>query len=128
MKKIMFISLFLSLFLSPNIFEVKASLSYRTCGDMYQNFLEYRKMQNGLDFDSGRVGHYMGYLIAHAEALSFLQELTVGGNGFPDDSTIGQLSLIYGEYLEENPQIHHRPGMECFFSALRGAFPNYFKG
>ena len=102
-------------------------MNFRTCGDLYRSWLELKKFNNGLDFKSYDVAYYQGYVVGHAEAYSSIAaNVTKGGMGWPEGTKSGQIMLIYGKYLEENPEKHHRPGMECFHSALSEAFPNHY--
>ena len=84
-------------------------------------------MDNGLEFNRYDAAFYQGYVIAHAEAYSNMAaNVTGGGKGWPEGILTGQIMLIYGKYLEENPEKHHLSGMSCFHQALMEAFPNSY--
>ena len=36
---------------------------------------------------------------------------------------VGQIALIFSEYLEKHPEQHDKSGLKCFINAMKEAFP-----
>ena len=104
--KIVFVSLFLCFVLNPSLYaEPENSTYFKSCGDIYRTWLEYKKSDNGLNYSSYDVAFFIGYVIGHAEAYSYMAaNVTKGGKGWPEGTTTGQIMLIFGKYLEGNPE------------------------
>ena len=95
-----------------------------TCGAVYRDSLVYLKNYHGETADMVTVGLYTGYVMASLDWYIYFVEKNMGKK--PNINrmvNVSQVALIYANYLENNPEQHHKNGLICFEGAMKEAFP-----
>lgn len=105
-----------SITLSQNVFS--DSLYWFSGSQCYEDYIEYKKYRNGSENPSWfSVGAFSGFVAAAARNWSRNHEI-----GFPTRTQHGQVALIFGKYLEDNPQLHHQDCVTIFDQAMDKAW------
>ena len=93
--------------------------------ELYDMYKAYDKSANhgGENVSSWEVGYYLGYVDAMGGAFytyNILNHNFIDTNiNVPwDKLSKGQVCDMFGKYLENNPDIRHKPGSELFLNCL----------
>ena len=106
-------------------FTYNSVLAVANCGLLYERFLEWEKQERGEEFTRWGVIYYFGYVEASHTWYASINAQAKGKTGLPENVTTEQLARILGKYLKENPELHHKWGVTCFWNAMKEAFPEY---
>ena len=128
MKKIVIANLVFCFFLtkSPMFVEGGGHVHFKSCGDLFNGFIELKKAKEGRVSDLFESAFYVGYVTASAARYSEqVFDRTKKMSGFPKDIIVQQIAYVFGKFLEDNPAIHHGSAATCFSMAMLEAFPKY---
>ena len=106
--------------------EGSGHISFKSCGDLHNGFIELKKAKEGRDYELFDTAFYVGYVTASAARYSEqVFDQTKKTNGFPEVIQVQQIAYVYGKFLEDNPAMHHNSASTCFTLAMIEAFGEY---
>ena len=94
-----------------------------TCGAVYRDSLVYLKNYHGENADAATVGLFNGYVMASLDWYIYFNKEIDEKPNIGRMVNVGQIALIFSEYLEKHPEQHDKSGLKCFFNAMKEAFP-----
>jgi hypothetical protein len=107
-----------ALIISLSLLYVDQCFAY-TGNELYRDMLEFKKYENGVNYNSGGANFYMGYVSGFS--ASYIEGVTICiGTG---NITTGQLSNVVAQYINQHPEMLHLPAFYLVDSALKRSFP-----
>ena len=102
---------------------ISLALDENSCGAIYRDSLVYVKNYHGENADATTVGLFNGYVMASLDWYIYFNKEIDEKPNIGRMVNVGQIALIFSEYLEKHPEQHDKSGLTCFINAMKEAFP-----
>ncbi len=90
-----------------------------SCGQLYTDYIEYKKKQEGIRSESNYLPwYYLGYISGFMDGSM----LATIGPDYPGRSTAKQVGMIIGKWLANHPERWHEHRLVCAYDAVIEAF------